>query len=147
MLKDHSRTIAALLVSTLTACGGSTVPLVDASVTDAPVADAPVADTGSPISCSGVRPVSFPTFARNCAAASDCVVVNHQTDCCGNSRAMGIRASERAAFDAAEAICRPMYPGCGCPASAPVTDDGATSPFGAMIAVSCSAGVCTSHAM
>jgi hypothetical protein len=102
-------------------------------------------DAGAPIVCGGSMAESFPSFDRSCGAAADCFVATHQTDCCGNSRAMGLRASERAAFDAAEAVCRPMFPGCGCPARPPVADDGNTGTFSDTIAVECRAGVCTSY--
>ncbi|MBK6533738.1 MAG: hypothetical protein IPF99_30375 [Deltaproteobacteria bacterium] len=101
-------------------------------------------DAGAPIVCGG-SVGSFPTFDRSCNAASDCFVARHQTDCCGNSRAMGLNVSQRAAFEAAEAICAPMYPACGCPARPPVADDGNVGNFSTMIAVDCRAGLCTSY--
>ena len=102
------------------------------------------ADAGAPIACGG-SVGTFPTFDRSCNAPSDCFVATHQTDCCGNSRAMGLNASQRTAFEAAEAICAPMYPACGCPARPPVADDGSVGNFSTMIAVDCRAGLCTSY--
>jgi hypothetical protein len=103
------------------------------------------ADAGSEIVCGAGGGGSFPSFDRSCRAAGDCTVAVHQTDCCGNSRAMGINASQRAAFDRAEAVCRPMYPRCGCPAHPPVTDDGAAADFSTPIPVECRAGTCTTY--
>jgi hypothetical protein len=102
------------------------------------------ADAGAPIVCGG-SVGSFPTFDRSCNVASDCFVATHQTDCCGNSRAMGLNVSQRAAFQSAEAICAPMYPACGCPARPPVADDGNVGTFSTMIAVDCRSGLCTSY--
>lgn len=101
------------------------------------------ADAGSEIRCGAGGEGFFPSFDRSCRATTECVVAVHQTDCCGNSRATGINAAQREAFDAAEAICRPMYPGCGCAARPPVTDDGEVAGFSTAIPVECRAGVCT----
>lgn len=101
------------------------------------------ADAGTEIRCGAGGGGSFPTFDRSCRASSDCYVAIHQTDCCGNSRAMGINASQRDAFERAEMICQPMYPRCGCPARPPVTDDGMTATFSSMIPVECRSGICT----
>jgi hypothetical protein len=103
------------------------VPATDTPVTDAPIADAstdtPATDTGPAIVC-GSAGGTFPTFDARCTADEDCAVGVHQTDCCGNMAALGMRRGERPAFDAAEAICRPMYPGCGCPTRGVLADDG-----------------------
>jgi len=99
-------------------------------------------DAGAPIVCGAGGGGHFPMFDRTCMADADCVIVDHQTDCCGNSRAMGIRADQRAAFDADEAICERMYPGCGCPAGPPVADDGMSAIPPATIAVACVSGQC-----
>ena len=101
-------------------------------------------DAGPPIVCGG-SVGSFPSFDRTCRAATDCFVGTHQTDCCGNSHAMGLNVSQRAAFEAAEAICEPMYPRCGCPARPPVTDDGVIGTFSSVMSVDCRAGLCTSY--
>lgn len=96
------------------------------------------------IVCSGSSATSFPTFDRSCRGDADCFVAQHQTDCCGNSRAMGLAVSQRDAFTAAERICSAMYPGCGCPARPPVADDGMTALPPAMIVAACRSGLCTS---
>lgn len=102
-------------------------------------------DAGAEIVCGASGGGTFPTFDRSCRASGDCAVAVHQTDCCGNSRAMGIDASQRDAFERAEAVCRPMYPRCRCPARPPVTDDGATSDSSTTIPVECRAGTCTTY--
>ena len=87
--------------------------------------------------------VTFPPLDKSCTTASDCILVIHQTDCCGNQRGLGIVASQRAAFEAAEAVCRPMYPRCGCPTRGILCDDERWT-FGAdMVGVACRAGRCT----
>lgn len=86
---------------------------------------------------------SFPTFDSTCAAASDCVVVIHQTDCCGNLRGLGLRGNQRAAFDAAEAVCRPLFPRCGCPTRGILADDMMWTFAAESVGVACTAGRCT----
>lgn len=100
----------------------------DVPATDAPVADVSPNDAAADASASGITcnapGGSFPAIDQRCAMASDCVAVFHQTDCCGNSAAIGIATSQRASFDAAETACRMLFPRCGCPAQAPLADDG-----------------------
>lgn len=121
------------------------VPATDTPVTDAPIADAstdtPATDTGPTIVC-GSAGGTFPTFDARCTADEDCAVGVHQTDCCGNMAALGMRRGERPAFDAAEAICRPMYPGCGCPTRGVLADDGQWSQDRGALRVRCTAGRC-----
>lgn len=107
-------------------------------------ADAPADAAGDvPISCSGSGAASFPTFSSACGADGDCAVAVHQTDCCGNQRGLGIVASQRAAFEAAEAVCRPMYPRCGCPTRGILCDDEQWTFSADMVGVACRAGRCT----
>ena len=124
-------------------------PDVTADVSPDVPADAPrdVAVDATPdaaIVCGGSSATSFPTFDRSCRGDADCFVAQHQTDCCGNSRAMGLAVSQRDAFTAAERICSAMYPGCGCPARPPVADDGMIAVPPAMIVAACRSGLCTS---
>ncbi len=74
---------------------------------------------------------------RGCGADANCVVGVHQTDCCGNTHAIGMNHSERDRFDAAEAACRATYPACGCPAGPTTTDSGETALDGSAIQVGC----------
>lgn len=115
----------------------------DASV-DVPRDVAVDATPDAAIVCGGSSATSFPTFDRSCRGDADCFVAQHQTDCCGNSRAMGLAVSQRDAFTAAERICSAMYPGCGCPARPPVADDGMIAVPPAMIVAACRSGLCTS---
>lgn len=80
-------------------------------------ADAGGVDAGAAGSCAFVD-----TVDRSCTTDADCVVRVHQTDCCGSTVAIGVSASAVASFDPAEAACMASYPGCGCPAGAPITD-------------------------
>jgi hypothetical protein len=102
-------------------------------------------DAGAAVMCSGTSPAMFPTFDRSCGGDGDCFAALHQTDCCGNSRALGLNVSARAAFAAAEMTCRAQYPGCGCPARAPTDDDGRSSVSGQFDA-RCMAGACRTAA-
>lgn len=101
-------------------------------------------DGGDVVMCTGATP-SFPSFNRSCALASDCAKAIHQINCCGSQRALGLRVSEKARFDAAEKICRGQYPGCGCAAAPTIAEDGKSSADfdGSDIQVDCRAGACT----
>jgi hypothetical protein len=80
---------------------------------------------------------------RSCTTDADCVAVTHTTNCCGSAIWMGIRSSEKSRFSTLETACDMSYPGCGCAAGPPVTDDGSVVPFGMTAAgVSCQAGTC-----
>lgn len=116
----------------------------DAGTEDAGIDDAGDSDGGAAISCTGPGGSTFPTFDRACAGEGDCVVVEHQTNCCGTLRALGIRADQQAAFDAAEASCRAMYPGCGCASMATQADDDTIDDGSTPARVLCAAGQCTS---
>ena len=96
------------------------------------------------IMCNGSSATIFPTFDRSCRVDADCFVAQHQTDCCGNSRALGLAVRERDAFTAAERVCSAMFPGCGCPARPPVADDGMIAVPPASIVAACRSGLCTS---
>ncbi|MBX7192007.1 MAG: hypothetical protein K1X94_08115 [Sandaracinaceae bacterium] len=103
------------------------------SFDDAPpvVPDAAVGDVG-PSPCAFVD-----TLVRSCSTDSDCEVVVHQSDCCGNTSALGVTHDEAARFDALEPICRDSYPPCGCPAHPTVTDSGESAPDPTSIQVGC----------
>src|SRR5215472_7174507 len=89
-------------------------------------AAAPLA-TNNDVDCSQHPPV-FPTFDQSCQAASDCVMVLHQIDCCGTQHALGIHPADRGRFDADEAICTSFgprgYPACGCAGQGILADIG-----------------------
>ncbi|MGE0787391.1 MAG: hypothetical protein AB7S26_17090 [Sandaracinaceae bacterium] len=87
---------------------------------------------------------TFPDFDRTCADVSDCAVYEHQSDCCGSLRALGLRADVADAFAAAEASCRGMYPGCGCAPRPTEADDGTTDTGARAARVECVMGLCTS---
>ncbi len=65
-----------------------------------------------------------PTLDKSCAIDADCVFSIHQTNCCGDTLAVGYKKSDAPIFSAAEAICRRTYPGCGCPSQGLATDEG-----------------------
>lgn len=109
------------------------------TATDGPHGDGP--RTG-PLTCQGY---TMPSFSKGCSSAGDCVVVMHQTDCCGNSKAIGVNVGEKTRFEAEEKTCAATYPGCGCPAGPPATEDGSTAMFGEKIGVDCVSGRCITY--
>ena len=60
---------------------------------------------------------------RSCTVDADCVAVKHTSNCCGQIRYIGIRATEDALFAANEPACDAGYPPCGCAARQPMMDD------------------------
>lgn len=153
--------LSALLLAS-NGCGGSVSPRVEADAsadlgvdalsdasadapTDAPTdvpSDVPSDVSDGAIACGTSG--AFPTFARACSVDADCAVVEHEINCCGTLVALGIRADRRAAFDAAEAICRGQYPGCGCAASPTTADDGTRYDGARPARAACVDAVCTS---
>jgi hypothetical protein len=83
-----------------------------------------------------------PMLDRSCAVDGDCLAVTHTTNCCGSAIWLGIRSSEKTKYGTLESACDASYPGCGCAAGPPTTDDGSVVPFGGMAGVSCQAGMC-----
>ena len=51
-----------------------------------------------------------------------CVVVEHQTDCCGNTLLVGVESANLAKLQACETAWRATLPGCGCPAGPPTIE-------------------------
>ena len=94
------------------------------------------------VSCGAAGVTQFPYFGKQCATTADCAVALHQTDCCGNQIAIGIRRSEQARFAAAEQICRGQFPLCGCPAGPTEAEDGRTTTDTMRIAAECTNGFC-----
>ncbi len=72
-----------------------------------------------------------------CTIDSDCVLGIHQTDCCGNTAAVGFNHAERTRFDTLEPLCAASYPGCGCPQGPTRTDSGETALDASTILVAC----------
>lgn len=108
--------------------------------------DAPgeVSGCASPAGMCSTYP--FPSFSKCCSGDDECVVAFHQISCCGTHVAWGINAKDKAAFDAAEAMCEMAYPGCGCPTGPTMAEDGKFSKdFGGSgdIGVGCMSGACT----
>jgi hypothetical protein len=77
------------------------------------------------------------TLDRHCAIDDDCTVAIHQTDCCGNTFAIGVNHSERTRFDASEPACSASYPRCGCPTGPTRTDSNETATDTATIHAGC----------
>ncbi len=102
------------------------------------------ADVGAP-QCSGGGALYFPSFSKACSADSDCIVAEHQINCCGTKVAWGLAASEKCAFDSAEAVCESQYPGCGCAQFMTQAEDGYTSFNAQDFAARCTTGQCRSY--
>jgi hypothetical protein len=109
---------------------------------DRPTGDAPVGDGGVTMTCGSVT-VPFPAYTGRCSGDADCALGLHQSNCCGDVRAIGIEATLRMAFEAAEALCRPGYPGCGCPTRGILADDDRWTLDPRNVGVACRAGRCT----
>jgi hypothetical protein len=99
---------------------------------------------GATVQCTATPPV-FPAFDKSCATPADCVIKLHMINCCGTQIAIGINASQSAAFDQAEALCDAMYPGCGCAQGPTKADDGKEATDISMIKVDCKAGACSTY--
>ena len=66
------------------------------------------------IDCHGHDEVSFPSVDTSCQTPTDCVLVTHQVDCCGNRPPMLIAQTSATSFAQAEATCEAQYGPCGC---------------------------------
>jgi hypothetical protein len=86
----------------------------------------------------------FPAFDKSCEDEPDCVVLPHQTDCCGNAMMVGVAASDQARCESAEAQCSSTFPLCDCASLPTVAEDGSrANDADAFIAV-CQGGECSS---
>ena len=77
----------------------------------------------------------FDALDRSCTSAEDCVLVQHQIDCCGTILIMGLTSSEQPGFAALEQYCAAQFPLCGCAAQGMMLEDGSLIDFGATTAV------------
>ena len=88
----------------------------------------------------------FDALDRSCSSADDCVLVQHQVDCCGTILIMGLPSSEQPSFTALEQYCAAQFPPCGCAAQGMMLEDGSLIDFGATTAVAdCIEGRCQSR--
>lgn len=120
--------------------------LSDTGGSDTVAADCPAGTDAVPApQCSGSAAQFFPTFSKACSADSDCIVAQHQINCCGTKLAWGLAATEKCAFAAAEAVCESQYPGCGCPQFMTQAEDGYATFTEQDFGVRCTAGQCRSY--
>ena len=117
---------------------------------DAPALDDAPSSPDAAIGDAGPMPCTFTdSISRTCSSDADCTFDVHQTDCCGNTTAMGINRADAERFAALEPICRASYPGCGCPAFPTQTDSGETVTDTTTVQVGCisrgPAGVCMTY--
>ncbi len=125
--------------------GGGGVPIGDADAAARPDAgadakiDARDAGTGPDARDGGSSPACafVDTLDRLCSVDGDCAVGIHQTDCCGNTFAIGFNKTERTKFDSSEPTCDASYPGCGRPQGPTRTDSGETASETMTIHVGC----------
>lgn len=107
-------------------------------------ADVDVADNGPATEVDHYcGDLAFPVFDRSCEHTYECALVEHQSDCCGSIRWMGVPSRLAAEFDAAEAQCRASYEECHCDPSYAVEEDADYDVGGDdrdVIAASCMAG-------
>ena len=82
-------------------------------------------------------------FAKGCAKAADCFVAKHYAGCC-HIEAVGLNASDQAAFDAFEQTCGGAPP-CGCCCDRVTTEDGTIAASGGSITLDCVAGLCATR--
>jgi hypothetical protein len=88
----------------------------------------------------------FDALDRSCSSAQDCVLVQHQIDCCGTILIMGLPSSEQPSFAALEQYCAAQFPLCGCAAQGMMLEDGSMIDFGSTAAVAdCIEGRCQSR--
>ncbi len=125
----------------------------DSTTTDVDPADTQVSDTTADttatdssdtiagVQCGGSKG-QFPAFSKACSADADCVVVQHQINCCGTKIAIGIGKDEQAAFAAAEKLCQSQYPACGCAQFETVAEDGYSTWQDNEFVAKCQEGIC-----
>jgi len=77
----------------------------------------------------------FDALDRRCSSAQDCVLVQHQIDCCGTILIMGLPSSEQPSFAALEQYCAAQFPLCGCAAQGMMLEDGSMIDFGSSAVV------------
>lgn len=128
---QHLRTLT-LVVFFLSGCGASAASEPGATETPETPEQAALQ-----LTCAGDPPSEFAPLPRHCSADADCVVVRHRLDCCGSYTQVGIRADERAAFDAAEAACEPTVAMCRCMSRPDVASDGTFQQEGLVLNVRC----------
>jgi hypothetical protein len=86
----------------------------------------------------------FPVSSDPCTTDADCIVVLHQSDCCGSLQAWGVNLEGWGAFNATEANCRADYAACECAPQPTTTEDGTPTNGGDVIVAACVSGSCTS---
>ncbi len=89
---------------------------------------------------------AFDELTRACLGPDGCQLVEHQIDCCGGMRYLGIASAAAASFVAAESHCAAQFPACGCAAQKMSAEDGSLVDFGDMSVIAdCIEGRCQSR--
>lgn len=118
--------------------GGGGAPGIGDAGADVPAVSDGGTDDVNVTACEKV----VATVDRHCAAAADCVAVQHQTDFMGQIRLLGIRSSEMMHFTDLEKGCQPTKKTFDLPAT--TADDGSLvdNTANSTNAVTCQASVC-----
>jgi hypothetical protein len=88
----------------------------------------------------------FDALDKSCDSDNECVLVQHQVDCCGTILIMGLHSAAQPAFAALEQYCAAQFPLCGCAARGMMLEDGSLIDFGSTAAVAdCVEGRCQSR--
>lgn len=98
---------------------------------------------GDPLACED--PLAFPGVGKECVSDQDCAVVFHQTDCCGSLSAHGVSTDSVDPFNATEAMCAALFPGCGCAPQPTIAEDGETTQDQTQIVAHCVDNACQSE--
>ena len=82
-------------------------------------------------------------FERACSVAGDCAVLNHQIDCRGSQRVIGIAKTSADAAQKQEDACVAAGPFCRCASRGPIAEDGKEILDAASLGLACTAEKCT----
>jgi|GEM_PF-4389331 hypothetical protein len=119
--------------------GGDTAEfrVADLTVNDAPFRDATLTTDGSGLndggweSCFSGESSSVSWELKTCSMAGPaCLIREHQVDCCGTIRYVGVAASEVTTFEACEKTWRNSLPDCDCMAQQPQAEQPLGAPVG-----------------
>jgi len=124
----------------MVACGGTLGPSEDAGDDDA-TADAAL--DAKYLACFDSSGQTDPSL-KVCKTWSDCVVVQHQTDCCGTILYVGVSSTSAASFQKCEGNWDEHFPPCDCASNTRKTEDGHDVAPGDEVGpvADCDAGLC-----
>lgn len=134
----HMKTLCCLpLLCLLYACATSHGPPLDPDEGSA-ANDAATTPPDAGSACDAVNALD-----DACRVNSDCIVVVHQSDCCGSTIALGVAGRALASFELEEPLCGASYPECECATRGLRTESGELVAHGSTVLVSCVGHRCT----